>query len=56
MEGDLRQTANMKQMYNGITVINLKTKVLGENPVPLPLSPSQIQHRLVWDGASAVRL
>ena len=37
-------------------VSNRKTKVLGENPVPLPLCPSQIQHRLVWDWASVVRL
>ena len=26
---------------------NRKTKVLGENPVPLPLCPSQIQPRVV---------
>ena len=44
---------SMDQWWKGS---NRKTKVLEENPVPLPLCPSQIQHRLVWDGASVVRL
>jgi len=47
---------NEMSMDHWWKVSNRKTKVFGENAVPLPLCPSHIQHKLVWDWASVVRL